>query len=274
MTKCDPPEKFSFKAEEWKIWLKEFRRFRSCSKLYKEPEEQRDALFYTMGNKEAEKIFNTFKFEGMWPKPKADDTGFEDKDQSEKDFECVEWKFTNHFIPAIMKWYERSRFTERNQQPGEPFEHFLRDINSLITTRQYTDENDMLLDRIVQGIHSNEVRKKLGAHDGLDHRKGKFIHSIPWNGWCIVKPSRSEGNRWNQLQRLWNRSQQRSRKRKLMGSRSWSSKSRSWLSRSRWRRSGIHQQHTQSQQFSHLWRLRRSAWWQKMASKWPSMPLS
>ena len=59
MFRVDPPQDFSFKAEEWPKWCWEFRRFRSASKLTEvSGETQRDSLLYIMGS-ESEKIFQT-----------------------------------------------------------------------------------------------------------------------------------------------------------------------------------------------------------------------
>ena len=167
MAKFNPPSKFSFKADDWKDWLAEFDRFRICSKLYKDPgEEQRDALLYCMGVKEATKIFNTFTFEGKYT-VRGRDGSTAERDESETDYCCLTQKFTSYFIPTVVKRYERARFMERKQGENESFEEFLRDLYSLISTCQYDDSDDMLLDRIVQGLYDSQVRQKLELQEDL-----------------------------------------------------------------------------------------------------------
>ena len=63
------------------------------------------------------------------------------------------FKFTEYFIPTIMRRYERARFNERKQGDTEPFENFLRDVQALVKKCQFGDQADeMVLDKIVQGL--------------------------------------------------------------------------------------------------------------------------
>ena len=56
-----PPEKFSFKPEEWPKWIWRFERFRLASGLSKEDEESQvnPLLIYSMGD-EADDILQSF----------------------------------------------------------------------------------------------------------------------------------------------------------------------------------------------------------------------
>ena len=85
------------------------------------------------GTKRQIRFFKTFIFRGKWSKHKADGTT-EEVDQSDTDFDCLAWKFTQHFVISVMRIFERARFTKRNPKPGDPFEGFLRDLYSLIKT--------------------------------------------------------------------------------------------------------------------------------------------
>lgn len=159
MAKFEPPPKFSFKPEYWDDWLQEFKQYRSCTGLKKEDgETQRDALLYAMGSKEATKIFNSFTFTR---KRTREDGTEETVQESKDDFDVVSNKFTSYFIPSVNKRFERARFMERKQQENESVEEFVREIGFLIKTCQYQDSDDMILDRLVQGLRDGEVRQKL-----------------------------------------------------------------------------------------------------------------
>ena len=55
-----PPERFSFKPEEWSKWIRRFERFRLASELNKKDEEsQVNTLIYSMGD-EADDILQSF----------------------------------------------------------------------------------------------------------------------------------------------------------------------------------------------------------------------
>ena len=57
-----PPEKFSFKPEEWPKWIQRFERFCKATGLDKQSgENQVNTLIYTMGE-QADDIFITFEF--------------------------------------------------------------------------------------------------------------------------------------------------------------------------------------------------------------------
>ncbi len=59
-----PPEKFSFKADDWPKWIKRFERFRMASGLETQAEEnQVNALIYMMGE-EAEDILTSLHSRG------------------------------------------------------------------------------------------------------------------------------------------------------------------------------------------------------------------
>ena len=150
------PDPFSFVAEEWPAWREIFESFRSCTKLYTEnATDQINTLYYTMGAVEAKKIAATFKFEGKYL------NGGEEKDEKADDFDCIMHKFTQYFVPTKMRRYERARFNERRQKDGEQFENFLRDCYALIKKCEYKDEEEMMLDKIVQGITHKPTRDKL-----------------------------------------------------------------------------------------------------------------
>lgn len=158
------PEPFNFVSEEWPNWKEVFLSFRSCSKLYKESaEDQKNTLFYTMGAVEAKKIANTFKFEKI-QETKTKEDGSEEvivKQEDPNDFDTIIKKFDNYFVPTIMRRFERARFNERKQEEDEPFENFLRDISAQVKKCQFADEDEMILDRIVQGILHKPTRDKL-----------------------------------------------------------------------------------------------------------------
>ena len=160
MARFDPPSKFSFIADDWKDWIAEYQRYRRAVKLYADDgADQRDQLLYAMGVKEAEKIFKTLQFKEV--KRTAADGSEETHQESDTDFDCLVQKFTNHFVPMVNIRYERRKFNERIQSKDESVEAFVRALYSLATTCKYTDEDDMILDRLIAGLKDTRVRAKL-----------------------------------------------------------------------------------------------------------------
>ena len=67
--------------------------------------------------------------------------------------------------------HERAKFQKRVQKPGEPFEHFFRDVSSLVKTCDYTDVDDMLLNKIIQGLRDQDLSKRIELTSGLTLQK-------------------------------------------------------------------------------------------------------
>ena len=98
-----PPEKFSFKPEEWPKWIQRFERFRKATGLDKQSgESQVNTLIYTMVE-QADDIFISFEFTA----------------EQEKSYEEVKERFENHFIVKRNVIFERAKFNSRNQRAGE-----------------------------------------------------------------------------------------------------------------------------------------------------------
>ena len=132
-----PPERFSFKPEEWSKWIRRFERFRLASELNKTNEEsQVNMLIYSMGD-EADDILQSF---GM----SADDR---------KKYNAVKNKFEGHFIFKRNMIFERACFNMCVQTEGESVDTFITDLYTLAEFCNVSDLRDKLIrDRIVVGI--------------------------------------------------------------------------------------------------------------------------
>ncbi|XP_035679930.1 uncharacterized protein K02A2.6-like [Branchiostoma floridae] len=70
-------------------------------------------------------------------------------------------KFATYVKPKSNQVLARYRFHNRTQGPNEPVEQFIRALINLAKDCNFKDTNEMVLDRLVFGTNSNEVRKKL-----------------------------------------------------------------------------------------------------------------
>ena len=157
MQNLQPPEKFSFKPEEWSDWMKTFRRYRNASKLSKEDGvTQRDTLLYTMGS-EGEKIFATLKFETLTIGEGADARQVPE----DEDFERLVKKFDDYFLVKRNIIHERTKFQERKQLESETVEEFYRALCSLVTHCEYRDTDELVRDRLVVGLRDIKLKEKL-----------------------------------------------------------------------------------------------------------------
>ena len=141
-----PPEKFTFKPEEWSKWIRRFERFRLASELNKKDEEsQVNTLIYSMGD-EADDILQSF---GM-------------SEADKKKYSAVKQKFEGHFIIKRNVIFERARFNMRIQCEGESVDNFITDLYTLAEFCNFDTLHDELIrDRIVVGIRDKALSERL-----------------------------------------------------------------------------------------------------------------
>ena len=78
-----------------------------------------------------------------------------------KKIDIIYQKFSEHLSPKKNKLFYRYIFHERKQQPGELFETFVTDLRNLVKDCEYNNPDEMVRDRIVSGVTSQETREKL-----------------------------------------------------------------------------------------------------------------
>ena len=153
----NPPEKFDFgKPETWPKWRKRFDRFRAASGLdQKDGPNQINALIYSMGER-AEDIFSTFTL----------------TDDQAKDYNAVVGKFESHFVKKRNTIFERAKFNQRVQQPGESVESFITDLHNLVEHCAYgTLTDELIRDRLVVGLRDAKLSEKMQMNSELTLEK-------------------------------------------------------------------------------------------------------
>ena len=142
-----PPENFNFSSpDEWPRWIKRFERYRQASGLSDKAEtSQVNALVYAMGY-QAEDILTSFRL----------------SEGDAKKYGIVKGKFEGHFVKRRNKIYERARFNQGKQLPGEPADEFITSLYCLVEHCGYGElQDEMIRDRIVVGLHDATLSEKL-----------------------------------------------------------------------------------------------------------------
>ena len=151
MAKFDPPERFDMtlpsKWPEWKLW---FQRFRTATKLDKDEDQvQIASLIYAM-EPEAEHIVKNFA--------EAECTTFDNLIK----------QFDSHFIPKKNVIFERAKFRNRVQKPGENVEIFIRALYELSENCDFgSAKDDNIRDSIVIGLSDKSVSQQLQMEASL-----------------------------------------------------------------------------------------------------------
>ena len=156
LQQVQPPEKFSFKPEDWQRWIRRFERYRVASTLDKAPEEnQANTLIYTMGA-EADDIIQSL--------------GISEAEQ--KKYDIVKQKLEHFFIIKRNVIFERAKFKLQSQQESEPVETFITDLFSLAENCKFGSlREELIRDRIVVGILDKRLSEKLQLEADLTLEK-------------------------------------------------------------------------------------------------------
>ena len=152
-----PPETFKFKTpEDWPKWIRRFERFRCASGLDKKSQEiQVNTLVYSMGD-EADDILTSFHLSS------------EDKAK----YDVVKEKFEGYFVKRRNVIFERAKFNQRRQEPGEPVDSFITSLHCLAEHCGCGDlHNQMIRDRIVVGLQDISLSEKLQLDPDLTLEK-------------------------------------------------------------------------------------------------------
>ncbi|XP_067951274.1 uncharacterized protein [Watersipora subatra] len=139
-------------SRSWHEWLEQFNFYMLATEKSTKGGEIQVAILLTLLGPQGQEIFRTFNL----------------PEEDRKDIEKVKEAFTRHFTPQVKIIYERYKFHNRTQLPGESFDNFLTALRGLLSTCNiHADEqNSALIDRIVCGINSPEVREDIFNLDG------------------------------------------------------------------------------------------------------------
>jgi hypothetical protein len=114
----------------------------------------RVAVFLTCAGEEAAELVDTFTF---------DDEGDREK------IDCVLKKFEEYCVLRTNETYETYRFNQRGQKEDESVDAYLAELRKLAKNCHFEAMEDRLIrDRLVAGIKSDEVRRKLLEEKDLD----------------------------------------------------------------------------------------------------------
>ena len=151
-----PPEKFTFKPEDWSKWIRRFERFRVASGPEEKSEEsQVNTLIYSMGV-EADDIVQSL--------------GLTVEDQ--KKYDEVKKRLEDFFIIKRNVIFERAKFNLRSQQENETVDVFITDVFNLAEHCNFgVLREELIRDRIVVGIRAKALSEKLQLEADLTLEK-------------------------------------------------------------------------------------------------------
>ena len=156
-----PPTPFLFaNSEEWPKWKRRFEQYRQASGLAEKGEERQvSTLLYFLGE-DAEEVLDTTRIS-------TDDR---------KKYQKVIEEFDSYFKVKKNVIYERARFNQRSQLPGEPADRFITEIHRLAENCEFGGMKDELIrERLVVGIRDSTLSEHLQLEPELTLDKAKKL---------------------------------------------------------------------------------------------------
>ena len=142
-----PPEPLQLDgniSENWRKFSQRFNLFIKATGLSAKPEEKQLAVLLNLIGDDALELYNTFTF-----------------GENEHNVATVKQKFMDYCSPKKNVIFERFKFNSIIQQEGQHFDAFVTDLRKAVKTTEYADQDDMIRDKIVMGIHSKTTQEKL-----------------------------------------------------------------------------------------------------------------
>lgn len=144
-------------ALDWKLWKCLFQDYLIGSGQDGASDKIKLSLLRNMMGTESAKVLLTFKLK---------------KEESENFYKVIQ-AIDSYVNPKINEVIERYKFNERKQEEGESFENYFTCLRQLISTCNFqrldgeSIEDQLLRDRIVQGIFDKSVQENLLRRDQL-----------------------------------------------------------------------------------------------------------
>ena len=153
------PDPFDFKdPDSWPKWKRRFLQYQEAAGLTGESEvRQVSTLLYCLGE-EANYVLTSTNI----------------SEDECKNFATVIAKFDGYFKVRRNVIFERARFNQRNQLPGESAETYIAELYRLVEHCEYGNLRDeMIRDRLVVGIVDMKISEQLQMDPALTLEKAK-----------------------------------------------------------------------------------------------------
>lgn len=165
-------------AENWRVFEQEYDIFIAAACSDKPPRTQAFILLNLAGSEAIERersfVYAPAVYEG-----EGDDAQLVTPAETREDPECLKRKFRELCNPQTNITMERHIFFSRNQRQNETVEAYVSDLRNKVKTCKFGHLQDELVkDRLVTGIHNDNVRKVLLRNSELTLAKAIEICQI------------------------------------------------------------------------------------------------
>lgn len=154
-----PPFKIgSDPRNDWLKWKRAFERFLKANSV--EEDGEKCDLLLVLGGMELQSYYDkVFKWEVQTPT--ADGSG----DLMQVKYDSAVLSLDKYFAPQSKKRFERHLLRAMKQEEQEPFEEFVFRLQDQANRCAFADVDDMIVDQIIEGCKSSDLRKRLLTED-------------------------------------------------------------------------------------------------------------
>lgn len=154
-----PPFKIgSDPRNDWLKWKRAFERFLKANSV--EEDGEKCDLLLVLGGMELQSYYDkVFKWEVQTPT--ADGSG----DLMQVKYDSAVLSLDKYFAPQSKKRFERHLLIAMKQEEQEPFEEFVFRLQDQANRCAFADVDDMIVDQIIEGCKSSDLRKRLLTED-------------------------------------------------------------------------------------------------------------
>ena len=145
-----PPEAFNFEEpnapQRWSRWEKQFQTYFTAAELSAKTAEVQVARLLNAAGPEAQEVHELFTYAN---------------DDEKKDYKAVLKKFSEYCRPKKNLIYVRYKFWHHEQKEGEAFDHWVKDLHMIAKDCEFTEEDNMIRDKVVFGINDKKVQERM-----------------------------------------------------------------------------------------------------------------
>ncbi|XP_044752905.1 uncharacterized protein LOC123312508 [Coccinella septempunctata] len=148
-------------GQNWATWIQKFELYMLAAVDTNASEEKKVAIFLNLIGDAGLEIFNTLKL----------------KISSAK-LEDVKAAFKKYCEPKKNVVFDRFKFLSCTQKDGQSITSFITEIKTLVKNCEYTNEDEMVRDKIIMGMKDDNLREKLLQNESLSLKKTEEICNI------------------------------------------------------------------------------------------------
>lgn len=140
----------------WERWERAFNRYLAATNIT--DDDQSFNLLLVLGGLELQAIYDKIskvRVEIVHP----------DQTLEHRLYDSALETLRQHFAPQLNKRFERHQMRKIRQEAGEGFEDFVFRVKALAGKCSYVDEDDHVVDQIIEGCSSAELRRRLLSED-------------------------------------------------------------------------------------------------------------